>query len=51
MLVLPYNCQIPCSGPACLACQVQNGHIPRGRQWRAGLWGYGSGRVSRTKRL
>ena len=47
MLIFPHNCQIPCSGPACLACHVRNGHIPRGRQWRAGLWGCGIGRFSR----
>jgi len=47
MLVLPYKCQIPCSRPACLACHVQNGHTPRGQQWRAGLCGCESGRFSR----
>ncbi len=47
MLVLPHNCHMPCSRPACLACHVKNGHIPRGRQWRAGLWGGGRGRFSR----
>jgi len=39
------------SRPACLACHVRNEHIRRGRQWRAGLWGCGSGRFSSTKRL
>ena len=31
ILVLPHNCQIPCSRPVCHACHVRNGHIPRGR--------------------
>ena len=51
MLVLSHNCQIPCSRPACVACHVQNGHIPKGRQRRAGLWGCESGRFSSAKRL